>query len=325
MTLAAGFVLAVLLSPVVKIGTDMLVRRTRRARKTFGYHPRSARRHSGAVEQGGYDFGRVFRPLLLFSVVGLLLANARRLGLPELLRDGFRGPPDGHPGFADGLGVAILSVIVLMALLWCLGARHQRDAVEIHAEGKLWGRLLGVVAGAAFAGVLEESLFRGLLLGALLRERRLLSAILIADLVYAAFHWFDGRVPTAFGFDPLIGFRTAGECFGYGLAQPTALIRLLGLLAVGGVLCVAFARSGSLHLGIGLHVGWVLSLKAMNLVFFSSVPGRLEWFYGSRGLIDGLLVWAMALPVGAYVWLLTPSFTQDAGTWGQGDAEKRHK
>jgi membrane protease YdiL (CAAX protease family) len=303
MTLAAGFVLAMLLSPIVKIGTDALVCRSRRARKTFGYHPRNARHHAGPVEQGGYDFGRVFRPLLLFSVVGLLLANARRLGLAELLRDGFRMPPGGDPGFTDGLGVAVLSVIVLMALLWCLGVRHQRDAVEIYAEGRLWGRLLGALAGATFTGVLEESLFRGLLLGALLRERRLVPAIVIADLVYAAFHWLDGRVPVAFGFDPLIGFRTAGECLGYSLAQPTALIKLLGLLAVGGVLCVAFARSGSLRLGIGLHVGWVLSLKVMNLIFFSSVPDRLEWFYGSRGLIDGLLVWVMAIPVGAYVWI----------------------
>jgi len=58
-------VLAVLLSPVAKVGADALVRRTRWARRTFGYHPRSARRNPGAIEGGGYDFGRVFRPLLL--------------------------------------------------------------------------------------------------------------------------------------------------------------------------------------------------------------------------------------------------------------------
>jgi len=211
----------------------------------------------------------------------------------------------GRAGFVDGFGIAVLSVGVLVMALGCLGVRHLRAGSEIYAEGKVWGRLLGATAGAAFAAVVEESLFRGVLLRALLRERRMLTAIVVADIVYAAFHFLDGRVQVGFGFDPLVGLRAAGECLGYSLVQPTAAVKALGLLAVGGVLCLAYTRSRSLPLCIGLHAGWVFALKALNLVFFSSVPGRLEWLYGSRGLIDGLLVWVMAAPVGAYVWLLT--------------------
>ena len=313
LTFAGAVAAAAVLAPAVKPAADALVQRQPWARKTFRYYPRQARRAPGVVRAGSYDFARVFRYLVLATLLGGLALQARSARIGEALRRGFAAEDARLARLGGGLAVGVVSVAGLLLLLWLCGARHPRPWAYTGATAKFWRKLVQAPFSAAIPGVAEECVFRGILLGALLRERRVLTAVVIADAVYVAFHFLGGTAAVSFGPDPWVGLRTAGECVGFSLSQAGALAKALGLLSVGAVLCLALARSGSLYLGIGLHTGWVFAIKVANLLFWAPVAPEDRWLYGSRWLVDGLFVWLLAIPVGAYVWWLTRPRGDGAG------------
>jgi uncharacterized protein len=81
---------------------------------------------------------------------------------------------------------------------------------------------------------------------------------------------------------------------------------LFGLLLVGAALSFAVERAGNLYIAIGLHAGWVFSLKALR-VFGDFQRERLGWLFGSSDpkIVSGAVTWAAILLVGLAVYYLT--------------------
>lgn len=162
--------------------------------------------------------------------------------------------------------------------------------------------------------VLEESVFRGALLGIFLRALRPWAAIVGLSLLFAFVHFLDpktlGAVP-----DPessKAGLWLLGKILAQ-YADPLPLLSSFGtLFGLGGVVAYARWRTASLWLPIGLHAGWVCGIfmfKELTQV----VPGLggLSPFVIGSTLREGLAPLGVVLLTGVVVHFLT-----------RGDAER---
>lgn len=141
-------------------------------------------------------------------------------------------------------GVALLTA-PLLQLLFPDGAPQQSiasltEGTATIAEGVLIVLMVGIAA-----PIVEEMLFRGMLLSRLSRSMSPAWAILVQAVVFASIHLLD----------------------------PSAIAALPGLLIVGVVLGYAAMRTGSLSLPIMLHAG--VNLTAVVLLIFGS--SLMDW------------------------------------------------
>ncbi len=187
----------------------------------------------------------------------------------------------------------LLTAIVLAGgLLWLLGSalelagafRPENDAPAI---GKVLQKSL---VPALFAAVIEEWLFRGLLLGIWLRISKPATALLSVSFVFAFVHFLqppEGSVladPSA----PLAGFRLLGLILGH-FADPLFIAaEFVVLFTIGLILRATRLRTGSLWFPIGLHAGWIAAFKGFNLLH-DEVQSPLRPLWIGESLRSGLL------------------------------------
>jgi uncharacterized protein len=156
-------------------------------------------------------------------------------------------------------------------------------------------------------GFLEEVFFRGIIFRGLLEDWKPLSAFIAANLFYSALH-FVKPAETYFlsGIDPLAGFRHLFSTFAPFLNLSDTAPGLIGLWLIGIVLSYAFTRTGTLYLAIGLHAGWIISIKTVR-VFGNYRRDDLGWLFGSSEpkIVSGIVTWAGIILVGIAVHWLT--------------------
>ncbi|HSK28365.1 MAG TPA: CPBP family glutamic-type intramembrane protease, partial [Candidatus Limnocylindria bacterium] len=159
----------------------------------------------------------------------------------------------------------------------------------------------------AFAGFLEEVFFRGILFKGLYQEGRALRAYVLANLFYSAIHFVKPGKPYYLdGFEPLAGFQHLLLTFTPFLEPLELLPGIFGLFLIGVVLSFALARTGKLYLSIGLHAGWIISLKTVR-VFGDYSREDLGWVFGSIDpkIVSGVATWFGIAMVGVAVHFLT--------------------
>ncbi|WP_051551544.1 CPBP family intramembrane glutamic endopeptidase [Nocardioides sp. URHA0020] len=210
--------------------------------------------------------------------------RARRLGHP--LGAGIRGVGAAR-SIATGLAIAAAGMLVTTGLMAVAGVAHV-DGVELHVGVLLLGALVFTLS-----AYVEELLFRVLMLGGLVRltGRPWLALAVMAAMV-GAFHLAT-------------------------TAHTTALSVLSSTL--GGVMYgVAFLRTGSLWLGVGVHLGWnwwqgtVLGFTVSGTDDYSGAllqvhPAGADWLgggdYGPEGsvlsLVGRLVIIGLVLAVTA--------------------------
>ncbi|WAC19687.1 CPBP family intramembrane metalloprotease [Luteolibacter sp. SL250] len=195
--------------------------------------------------------------------------------------------------------VHLASAIVLAAgMLWLLGgALRMAGAFAADPDPASLSRIISkALAPAFFAAVIEEWLFRGLLLGIWLRILRPRRALLTVSFIFAFVHFLappdgsDIADPAA----PLAGFRMLGLIFGHFLDPRFIAAEFLALFTVGLILGATRLRTGSLWFPIGLHAGWIFAFKSFNMVHIElESPLRPLWIGDS--LRSGLLPLATLL------------------------------
>ena len=155
--------------------------------------------------------------------------------------------------------------------------------------------------------IIEEVFFRGALFGGLRQRQRMLSAALVSSAIYAIVHFFqrsiwEGPVTWSSGLELLPRMLS-------GFAEIEQLIPgFFSLTLAGMMLALAYQRTGSLYLSMGLHGGWIFWLKSYG---FLTVPaeGSNAWFWGTNKLTDGWLAFALlaAMFIGFWRWSQSPS------------------
>jgi membrane protease YdiL (CAAX protease family) len=245
-----------------------------------------------AVAIAGFrvPFPRIFDRVVMVAAAVALLLFARRLRLAKLLDNGFRNPSEGLPQF--GLGIA--TAIIVIASLLAIAAFATFHPIS-------WSRLpftaLRYLPAALLIGVIEETFFRAILLGGLMRDINRNAALIISSVIYALTHlirspahyYLTGLHPTA-GIDNLLASAAR-------LVHPGDLSAMVaGLFLLGLLLGRVFIVTGRIYSSIGLHAGLVVGAKCWPVLVGHSRRVPL-WLAGPGPvpLVAGPAAWALTV------------------------------
>jgi membrane protease YdiL (CAAX protease family) len=207
--------------------------------------------------------------------------------------------PNPHWARDVGSGV-LLSVIPLLFCGALLIALHVYSFRHVF----VWSRFGKVLLAAISVPFIEETFFRGIILGILLRtERKLLSVVAVSAL-FAAVHFLKGSE-----WEPAIvtwtsGFQSIGDTFA-GFGDPMMVLAAFAtLFLIGCILADARVLTRSLWLPIGLHAGWILASGTFSWLARGQMLA-LPW------LGKNLLVGVIPLGLAALTWIVMRLWLKD--------------
>lgn len=254
-------------------------------------------------------FPRFFnRTFMIFGMV-LFVVTWRWLLSVESLRAagvvlGLRPAARKVYDLATGFGFALSSVVAIGLLMTVLGIFHPFFAYGLGAG---IGKCVAGLFAALSVGFLEEVFFRGMVFRGLLDDWKVAWSFLVANLFFAAIHFVKSPEQRFLdGVEPLAGLQNFSASFHQYGAFDLILPSFFGLFLLGLVLSFAFYRTGSLYLSIGLHAGWVFSVKSI-LIFGDYRRRDLGWLFGALrpSFLSGVVVWIAFLAVGFMVYCVT--------------------
>jgi uncharacterized protein len=238
----------------------------------------------------GAPFHRYMTRCWLIAGVLGLWPLARALGLDSREKLGLQAVGNGRTGVLAGFALGFVTLALAAGLTVGFGPRSWNldHSIGVWAE-----YLFKAAAAAVVVAVIEELFFRGLLFGALRQSMGWPGALVSSGLVYAFLHFFERAV------------HEGPVTWSSGLALLPRMLRGFGdveallpgffnLMLAGGLLGLAYQRTGDLRFAIGLHAGWIFWLKSYGLLTRAGDDGSVAtWLWGTGKLIDG---W-MCLPL----------------------------
>lgn len=237
-----------------------------------------------------YDFDTFFHRAILVSAVLLLWPLLRGSNVRGWADLGLE--PNPHWGRDVGYGI-LLSVIPLLFCGALLIALH----VYLLRHALVWPRFGKVVLAAISVPFIEETFFRGIVLGSLLRTGRKLPSVIAVSALFAAVHFLKGSEWQPATVTWTSGFQSIGDAFA-GFGDPMMVLAAFAtLFLIGCILADARILTCSLWLPIGLHAGWIFA------------SGVFSWL-GRRQMValpwlgKNLLVGIVPLGLAAVTWIV---------------------
>jgi membrane protease YdiL (CAAX protease family) len=237
-----------------------------------------------------YDFDTFFHRAILVAAMLLLwpllrVSNVRRLADLDLAP---------NPQWIRDLGFGVLlSIIPLLFCAALLIALH----VYSFRHVLVWPRLGKVFLAAVSVPFIEETFFRGIVLGILLRTGRKRVSVVAVSALFAAVHFLKGseREPAIVTWTS--GFQSMGDAFA-GFGDPMMVLAAFAtLFLIGCILADARVLTASLWLAIGLHGGWIFASGTFSWLARQQML-TLPW------LGKNLLVGIIPLGLAAVTWVL---------------------
>jgi membrane protease YdiL (CAAX protease family) len=252
-----------------------------------------------------YGFDRFFHRAVLIAAVVLLwpllwVSHVRRLNDLGLVR---------NPRWVRDLGAGVLLSVV--PLLFC-AALLIKFHVYSFRHVFVWPRFGKVLLAAISVPLIEETFFRGIVLGLLLRAGRdaalrrpdgaarrpyLYASIFLTSALFAAVHFLKGSEH-----EPVIvtwtsGFQSIAQALA-SFGDPTMVASAFAtLFVIGCILADARVLTNSLWLPIGLHAGWIFASGAFGLLARRQIVA-FPW------LGKNLLVGIVPLCLAAITWII---------------------
>ncbi len=249
-------------------------------------------------------FSRIFDRFFMISGVLLFFAYRPLLKIESPSQLGLTPRARAAHDIAIGLCLALGSML-LLGLIMSLAEVYKpffrlslSESLEQCAKALLT---------AFTVGFLEEIFFRGIIFRGLLEDWKPLPAFVVANLFYSALHFVKPAEEYFLsGIDPWAGFRHLFSTFAPFLEPAQIAPGIIGLFLIGIVLSYAFVRTGTLYLSIGLHAGWIISIKTVR-VFGDYTRESLGWLFGSTDpkIVSGVMTWAGVILVGVAVHWIT--------------------
>jgi membrane protease YdiL (CAAX protease family) len=200
---------------------------------------------------------------------------------------------------ALGFSWGFVSLALVAAVAFAAGVRTWNGNLTL---GRFAGASFNALISAVVVAVLEEVLFRGALLGSLRRSHPWPVALSLSSLVYGLVHFFQNPQEPA-EVTWWSGFWSLGRMLARFVDPGLLIPGLLTLLVAGGILGLAFLRTGKIYLSIGLHAGWIFWLRLYGRVATETPSAREHAvFWGTGKLFDGWLAFIILLPVLLVFW-----------------------
>lgn len=217
---------------------------------------------------------------------------------------GFTARPRFIKQLQQGFGLGIITLMPIFIILYVLGINvfdeSQPWTVALAAKKATLSLLL-----ASLIAVVEESVFRGMLLAGLKKNMPVVAAVLISSIYFAALHFLDSRTEISQqDFNILSGFILLGEAF-TNVFNPKNASTFLSLLVVGTFLAIVRTQvKESLGLCIGCHAGWVWQIKMNNSLFNPNINSKYLYLISSDNNAVGPLVtgWLILAIIGYFTY-----------------------
>jgi membrane protease YdiL (CAAX protease family) len=237
-----------------------------------------------------YNFETFFHRAILVAAAVLLWPFLHISGVKNIADLGLVPNPCWRRDVIAGALLSAIPLICCGALLIALNIYSFRHNFALGALGK-------ILAASVTVPFIEETLFRGIVLGVLLRTGRRYMPIVATSAIFAIIHFLKtpGRasatVTWASGFNSVAhSFEQFGDLTVVGGAFTT-------LFLIGWILADARVLTCSLWLAIGLHAGWIFASAT-----FSRVARQQMLIFPWLG--KNLLVGIVPLGVAGLTWLI---------------------
>ena len=237
-----------------------------------------------------YEFDTFFHRAILIAAVLLLWPLLRVSNVRGLADLGLGPNPHWSRHVTTGVLLSVTPLLFCGALLIALHVYSFRHVF-------VWPRLGKVLLAAVSVPFIEETFFRGIVLGILIRTGRKLLSVVTVSAFFAVVHFLKGSE-----WEPAIvtwtsGFQSIGDAFA-GFADPMMILAAFAtLFVIGCVLADARVLTRSLWLPIGLHAGWIFASGTFSWLARQQTVA-LPW------LGKNLLVGIIPLGLAAVTWLV---------------------
>ena len=235
---------------------------------------------------------QLFLMLSIFPAMAYLKISKAELG--------FAPRPVFLKQLLQGFGLGFMTLIPVFIVLYVLKI-NVLDETQVWTIGLLAKNMTINLLIALLISLIEEPLFRGIMLVSLGKKLPVMAAILISSIYYAGLHFFSSNTDIPVQDITLFsGFKLLREAFAH-LMNPAILSAFFALLMVGVFLGVLRTQvKASLGLCIGCHTCWVWQIKMNKKLFdtdYSSPYHALVSNYdGVVGpLVAGWLMLAIAV------------------------------
>ncbi|TRX03630.1 CPBP family intramembrane glutamic endopeptidase [Candidatus Methylobacter oryzae] len=190
----------------------------------------------------------------------------------------------------QGFGLGLITLMPIFMILYALGVNVVDDS-QPWDSGLIAKKTILSLLLALLIAVVEESVFRGMLLAGLKKNMPVVAAILISSAYFAALHFLDTRTEISpQDFNIFSGFILLGEAFA-NIVNPKNASAFVGLLVVGIFLAVLRTQvKESLGLCIGCHAGWVWQIKMNNSIFNTNMNSEYLYLVSINNNTVGPLV-----------------------------------
>jgi uncharacterized protein len=236
------------------------------------------------------DFESFFHRSLLIALLVLLwpfLRWARVRRLHDLALE-----PNRHwtRDLSAGFLLAAAPLLCCGAVLLALHFFSPRGTIN-------WFALAKVAGAAVVVPIIEETFFRGLVLGLLLRSGHKYMSIFATSALFSVVHFLKAPERTSTIVTWGSGFNSIAHSFSQFSNPMLVGAALTTLFLIGWIMADGRVRTRSLWLPMGLHAGWIFASGVFNRLAHHGVV-ILPWFG------KNLLVGIVPLVVGCLTWLL---------------------
>jgi membrane protease YdiL (CAAX protease family) len=220
--------------------------------------------------------------LSIFPTMKLLNIDKAQLG--------FAARPIFFRQLGQGLVLGLLTLLPIFVLLYVLKINVLDTSIH-WTVGLVVAKLAYSLLLALIISLIEEPLFRGILITGLSKKIPVALAIIVSAVYYAALHFLDNNVPIAAQDVHLFsGFALLGGAFA-NVFNPMMFSSFLSLMMVGIFLGIVRTQiTSSLGLCIGCHACWVWQIKMSKSLFDTNMHSDYLYLVGSYDGIIGPLV-----------------------------------
>lgn len=237
-----------------------------------------------------FDFETFFHRSLLIAGLILVWPLARSLSVRSRADLEIESNPHWRRDVLGGFLCSAVPLLCCAAVLLATPIYSVRNIIDWSGAGK-------AVAAAAVVPFIEETFFRGLVLGVLLKSGRRYFAIFATSALYSIVHFLKAPEHTSTIVTWASGFNSIAHAFVQFTDPVLVAAGFTTLFLIGWILADARLRTRSLWLPIGLHAGWILTAGVFNKMARRDLI-VLPW------LGKNLLVGIIPLAVAAITWLI---------------------
>ena len=206
-----------------------------------------------------FDFETFFHRALLVAAVILLWPLLRAIRIRRLQDLDLNPNTHWRWDLLTGLAMAAIPLLCLGASLIALHIYSAKFTMTGAAAANL-------LATSTVVPIIEETLFRGLILGILLRTGRQYLAVLITSAFFSVVHFLKAPERTSTVVSWASGFNSIAHSFSQFSDPLLVAAAFTTLFLIGWILADMRLRTQSLWLPIGLHAGWILGNGLFNRI-----------------------------------------------------------